>query len=193
MNMSKIQRLFRSKLPAGKAGTYLAATTTVAVLAAAASGLLTPANAHPDRNEGDLKELRDIYQKAQLYEVEQLEVGFHSATSYGGDIDALMALWADDCTLTSGTTVYSGKDAVRAVFAAGGGFTHYWVGLTPAFKLTADIHGDTADLSFQCDFVDPHVTPPTVQAEKLLYGTVKRVRGQWLFWHMTSAGASLEP
>jgi hypothetical protein len=189
--MNKIHKLYRPELLTGKVGAYLAATATVAILAAGVSSLLTRANARPHPDSQDLKELDETYQKAQLFEIDQLEVGFHRAGSYGGNIDAMMELWADDCTLTSGDTVFTGKDAVRAVFASGGGFTHYWVGLTPAFKLTADIHGDTADLSFECDFVDPNVTPAAVRAERILFGVVKKVRGQWQFWHMTSAAAPL--
>lgn len=189
--MKTMHKLFSSNVLTSKVGTYLAATATVAMLAAGVSALHTRAHARQSIDRDGLKELNETYQKAQLFEIDQLEVGFHRAGSYGGDIDAMMELWADDCTLTSGTTVFSGKDAVRALFASGGAFTHYWVGLTPAFKLTVDVHGDTADLSFQCDYVDPNTTPATVQAERVLFGVVKKVHGNWQFWHMTSAPASL--
>jgi hypothetical protein len=125
---------------------------------------------------------------AELYELEQ---AFHLAASYGGDIDAMMALWAEDCIMTSGTSVFTGKDAVRTAIAAGGPFHNYWVGLTPAFTITAEIHGDTADFSFQCAYVDPSVTPYVVRLNRGLSGTVKRVNGKWLLWHMDSHPATL--
>ena len=125
---------------------------------------------------------------AELYELEQ---DFHLAASYGGDIDAMMALWAEDCIMTSGTSVFTGKDAVRTAIAAGGPFHNYWVGLTPAFTITAYIHGYTADFSFQCAYVDPSVTPNVVRLNRGLSGTARRVNGKWLLWHMDSHPATL--
>jgi ketosteroid isomerase-like protein len=168
---------------------YLAATVTVAVLSLAANALSGRAKA--DSSPQDAPVLATIQQGVQLAQLHLLEEAFHQAGSYGGDIDAMMALWADDSTLTVGSTVFSGKDAIRAFFAAGGPFQHYWVGLTPAFKFTADIKGDTAQISFQCDYVDPSVTPAAVRLDRILAGTVKNVEGKWLFWQMASLPATL--
>jgi ketosteroid isomerase-like protein len=172
-----------------RVSTYLAATATVAVIAVASSAVVSLAHADPGRdcNHHDM----DDRTKALLYDLDQLEVQFHEAGSYGGDIDAMMALWADDCTLTGGGVVLKGKDAVRASFAAGGPFTHYWVGLTAAFKIAAEPHGDTADIYFECHYADPSVTPYVLRADRSLYGTVKKVHGKWLFWHMFGDAAPL--
>jgi hypothetical protein len=183
----KLNKIFSSDSLSGKFGTYLAATATVGLLALGAAVLLGRAKADSD----DLKELRVVYQKAQHFELNQLEKAFHLAGSYGGDLDLLATLWADDATLTVGTTVYTGKDAILAFFAAGGAFHNNWVGLTPAFKFTADIHGDTAEISFQCDYVDPSVTPAVVRLNRIMAGTVKKVRGNWLFWRMDNLPATL--
>jgi ketosteroid isomerase-like protein len=179
----------------GKLGTYLAATVTVGLLALGTNGLLMPARADSDCDHRALQELREMLQKSQLAELHQVEEDFHLAGSYGGDIDLEMSLWANDATLTIASTgaVISGKDAIRTFWTGAGPFTHYWVGLTPAFKLTADIHGDTAELSFQCVYVDPAVTPAVVAADAILTGTVKKVHGKWLLWHMTSLPATLQP
>jgi hypothetical protein len=53
----------------------------------------------------------------------------------------MMSLWADGSALTAGTNTYSGKDAIRAFFAAAGPFNHNWVGLTKAFVFSADVQG----------------------------------------------------
>jgi len=172
-------------------GAYLAATATVGVLALSAQALFSRAHADARWDQSDRAELAALVQKAQLYDISQLEVAFHRAGSYGGNLDAVMELWADDATFTSGTNVYSGKDAIRAVFGSGGAYTHYWVGLTPAFKLTTELHGGTAELSFQCDYIDPSVTPPVDRADRILRGVIKRVNGTWLFWHMESLPATL--
>ncbi len=179
----------RSSAKARQMTTYLAAGATVGILALAASGLV--GRAHADADPNGAEDMADIRSKAQLYELDQLEVQFHKAGSYGGDIEAMMALWADDCTLTSGGVTLSGKDAVRAAFASGGPFKHYWVGLTAAFKITAETHGDTAEIYFECHYADPSVTPYELRADRSLYGTVKKVNGKWLFWHMYGDAAPL--
>src|SRR5262249_44535257 len=73
-----------------------------------------------------------------LYE---LQAAFHAAASHGGDIEAMMALWADDSSLTVGSVIYSGKDAVRTFFATqSGAFKHSWVSLAPSPKTQFEIH-----------------------------------------------------
>ena len=189
--MKKIEMLFAANGALRKLSPYLAATAAVGLLALVSNTVPGTARADSPQHQKELAELIDIYQKVQLAELHQLEEAFHHAGSYGGDLDAMMALWAEDSTLTSGTNVYSGKNAIRGFFAAAGPFTHNWVGLTKAFVFTADIHGDAAELSFQCDYVDGSVTPAVVRANSILSGTVKKVRGQWLFLHMTAAPTSL--
>ena len=179
----------------GKFSTYLAATATVGLLALGTNSVLIPAQADSGRECREIQELRDILQKSQLAELHQVEEDFHLAGSYGGDLDLEMSLWANDATLTIVSTgaVISGKDAIRTFWTGAGPFNHYWVGLTPAFKLTADIHGDTAELTFQCVYVDPAVTPAVVVGDAILTGTVKKVHGKWLLWHMKSLPATLQP
>jgi hypothetical protein len=187
-------QLFISKPQIHRFGLYLAATATVAALALGAESLSSRAHADSPREHRqfhELDELTEMYQKLQLAELHQLEEAFHLAGSYGGDIEAMMALWPDNATLTVGANVLTGKDAIRAFFAAGGPFHNNWIGLTPAFKFTADVHGDSAQISFQCDYVDPSVTPPVVRLDRIMQGTVKKVHGKWLFWHMNNVPATL--
>jgi ketosteroid isomerase-like protein len=185
--MIKLDKLFTSGSWTGKMSTYLAATATVGMLTLGAAAWHN--RAHAERS--DLEEFENLALKAELYDINQIEVRFHKAGSYGGDIDAMMALWAEDCTFKTGGNIYSGKDAVRALFASGGGFTHYWVGLTAAFKISATPHGNTADIYFECHYADPSVTPYALRADRSLYGTIKRVNGKWLLWHMNGDAAPL--
>ena len=189
--MKNVEILFAANGALRRFSPYLAATAAVGLLALVANTVPGTARADSPQHQKELAELSDIYQKVQLAELHQLEEAFHHAGSYGGDLDAMMVLWAQDSTLTSGGTTYSGKDAIRGFFAAAGPFTHNWVGLTKAFVFTVDIHGDSAELSFQCDYVDGSVTPAAVRANSILSGTVKKVRGQWLFLHMTATPTAL--
>lgn len=189
--MNGINSLFASKNGFRQLNTYLAATITVGMLALAAGSLPGRLMARPGPKPGELQELNDVYQKVQLAELHQLEEAFHHAGSYGGNLDEMMSLWAEGSSITAGGVTHTGKDAIRTLFAAGGPFNHNWVGLTKAFVFTADIDGDRAQLSFQCDYVDGTVTPAVVRVNSVLSGTVKKIRGQWLFWDMTATPTSL--
>ena len=132
-----------------------------------------------------------IHHKADLGALHELEAAFHHAGSYGGNIEEMMSLWAEGSTFTSGPNTYVGKDAIRSFFLAAGPFQNNWVGLTKAFVFTADIHGDTAQISFQCDFADPSVTPAVIRANSNISGTVKKIHGEWFFWRITGSAAAL--
>ena len=181
--MKNLTKLHSPKALATTAGTYLAVIAILAVVAATAS-------ARPGRagTAGGPRE-RNSTQVAELYE---LQAAFHAAASYGGDIDAMMALWADDGSLTVGDALYSGKDAVRDFFANhSGAFKHDWVSLAPAFKTQFDIHGNTADIYFECHYADPSVTPYVLRSDISATGTAKKVNGTWLFENIVAGSAPL--
>ena len=115
----------------------------------------------------------------------------HGPNNDGCDPESCRDVLIENCTFNTGGNVYSGKDAVRTLFASGGPFTHHWVGLTAAFKISATPHGNTADIYFECHYADPSVTPYVLRADRNLYGTIKRVNGQWLLWHMNGDPAPL--
>ena len=163
--MNTLKKLHSPNALATTAGTYLAAIAIIAVVAVTASarpGRAGAAGGPRDRNNT---------QVAELYE---LQAAFHAAASYGGDIDAMMQLWADDGSLTVGDVVYSAKDGVRDFFANhSGAFKHDWVSLAPAFKTQFDIHGNTADIYFECHYADPSVTPYVLRSDLSATGTGK--------------------
>ncbi len=190
--MKRIQKLQVSRGMFRKFEMYLAAMATVGLLVLFGRGLSSiSAEADDGPRDGGEAELHDIYQKVQLAELHQLEEAFHKAGSYGGDLDLMMSLWPEGSSITAAGVTHTGKEAMRAFFAAGGPFNHNWVGLTKAFVFTADIHGETAQLSFQCDYVDGTVTPAVVRVNSVLSGTVRKINGQWLFWNMTATPVPL--
>jgi hypothetical protein len=181
--MNTLKQSISSSRLARMAGTYLAATVTVAVVALAASNLFSRASAAgaPDRENNT--------QVAELYE---LQAAFHHAASHGGDIDAMMALWADDSSITVAGVLYSGKDGVRDFFANhSGAFKHDWVSLAPSFETQFEIHGNTAELYFECHYADPSVTPYVIRSDVSATGTAKKVHGAWVFWNIVAGSAPL--
>ena len=181
--MKKLNQSFHANPLTRVVGTYLAATVTVAVIALAASNFLGRASAAGGADD------RNNTQVAELYE---LQAAFHHAASHGGDIDAMMALWAEDGSITVGGVLYNGKAAVRDFFANhSGAFKNNWVSLAPAFKTEFDIHGNTADIYFECHYADPSATPYVLRSDLSATGTVKKVNGTWLFWNIVAAAAPL--
>jgi hypothetical protein len=181
--MNTFKKLHMPNGPGTTARTYLAVTVVIAVTALTASALLGSARA-----AGGLK----AKNSAQLAELYELQAAFHAAASHGGDIDSMMQLWADDSSITVGRLLYSGKEGVRDFFANhSGAFKNDWVSLAPAFKTEFDIHGNTADLYFECHYADPSVTPYVLRSDISATGTAKKVKGLWVFWNIVAGTAPL--
>ena len=181
--MNTLKKLHKPNAIATTAATYLAVIAAIAVVAVTTSTPLGSARA-----AGGLKDKHG----AQLAELYELQAAFHAAASHGGDIDAMMQLWADDGSLTVGDVVYSGKDGVRDFFANhSGAFKHDWVSLAPAFKTQFDIHGNTADIYFECHYGDLSVTPYVLRSDISATGTAKKVNGTWVFWNIVAGSAPL--
>jgi len=83
--MNTLKKLHRPNAIARTAGTYLAVIAAIAVVAVTTSTPLGSARA-----AGGLKDKHSAH-LAELYE---LQAAFHAAASHGGDIDAMMQLWA---------------------------------------------------------------------------------------------------
>jgi ketosteroid isomerase-like protein len=152
--------------------------------AVGAAVLATPRLASADVSHGS-EHIGEIY---------QLQAAFHSAKSHQ-DIDLMVSLWADDCTITNAGTTISGKDAVRSFFLGSGSFKHHRISFVPSFKDQIDVRGNTAFLYFEChdvplDTDDPAGAPGTVVTHLTNFGTIRNVNGSWLYWHMHFGSAA---
>lgn len=125
----------------------------------------------------------------QAAEVLLLLSAVHEITSYNGNADtrsqhlaAWALLWAEDATFVINNTVtITGRDAIMAFFAGAPFFNNNWVGLTPSFRTEIDIHGNTAAVYLECIYLDQS---KIVVSERSLSGVLKKVNGNWRFWHM---------
>jgi hypothetical protein len=174
-----------------KLGTYLAATATVAMVGLATTAWLGHANAAPQPlQSGLVKEevalLLDIYDGAQVAEVDQLLADFHGDLSYGGNMTAMLSLWADNGSLTLNGVANNGKAGLQAFFASSGYFHNNWVSLAPEYKTQITVHGDTAEFSTQCVATDISVTPNVVKSVIQVTGVAEKVRGKWIFKSMNN-------
>ena len=124
----------------------------------------------------------------QIGEIYELQAAFHRAKSHQ-DIDLMASLWAEDCTFNNAGTIYRGRDAVRAFFLTTGSWSHQRISFVPSFKDQIEVSGDTAFLYFECHDVD--LASGAIVTHRYNAGTIRNVRGQWLFQDMHGGLAPL--
>ena len=185
--MKKINQSFGGTALAHGRRALLAGLTAVAVIAAFNSSLVSRARAgesgkgheeaFPEHHDNDVDEVADL---------DQLLADFHGALSYGGDITAMMALWADDSTLTFNGAPHVGKAAIQAFFTSGGYFLNDWISLAPEFKTQVNVRGKTASAVTQCVAIDLSVSPPVVKSVIQVNATMEKRDGVWFFTSMNN-------
>ena len=155
-----------------------------------ATSRLSGGNRDDDRGDANT-------QVAQLHE---LHAAFHEAQSYNADPvlraehrELMSGLWTDDATLTitDANIQAVGKAQIMAfweprLFAPN---TPNRVSLSPAFKTDFDVHGNTAEVYYECHIVDP--ATDKVLAHRAFSGTARKVRGDWMFQDIKIGPASL--
>ncbi len=133
----------------------------------------------------------DLQLKADTYDIEQIEVTWHKASSTK-DLDLMMSIWADNATATLGGKTYSGKDEIRQFFATVAApfkQENNWVSETPAYKIRVTVDGDRGTLYFECHYVD--VATKQVKSVVAADQTVARINGKWLITNLVSASPEL--
>jgi len=152
--------------------------------AAGAAALAVPALATADVSHGS----------EQIGEIYQLQAAFHRAKSHQ-DIDLMVSLWTDDCTVTVNGTTLAGRDAIRSLFLGSGSWKHHRISLVPSFKDQIQVQGDTAFLYFEChdvalDTDDPAGAQGALVTHLTNFGMIRKVADSWLFWQMHFGSAA---
>jgi hypothetical protein len=120
----------------------------------------------------------DDWKYKDLYDLKELHSAFHKAVSHAGinpttkaqALTDILALWADDGVIISGTVTYSGKGTPGTASCDPGAQTlcdfynnhagglvlgHDWVSLTPIFTESINLlDHQTAEIYFQCIYFD---------------------------------------
>ena len=129
---------------------------------------------------------------ANLYRIDQIEKTWHKAASKK-NLDLMMSLWAPKATATIGGKTYSGKRAIRGVFAKSGPFQpqNHWESDTPAYKIRTTVNGNKGTLYFECHYVDVDTgkVATAVGADQ----EVRKINGKWLIVNLTAATVTLKP
>jgi ketosteroid isomerase-like protein len=129
---------------------------------------------------------------AELYRIDQIEKTWHKAASRK-NVDLMMTLWAPKATFTIAGKTYTGKRAIRQVFAKAGPFQleNKWESDTPAYKIRITVNGDRGTLYFECHYID--VNTQKVAAAVGADQDVQKINGKWLITKAIASSVTLKP
>jgi hypothetical protein len=174
------------KLKKARINSRLATIASIGMVALGSACFVSRAHAgsHSEQERRGLQEVIELVQKAEVAELDQLAADFHGALSYGGNITAMMSLWADNSSFALNGTSHVGKAAIQAAFQSSGYFLNNWVSLAPEYKTVITVRGDRAEISTQCVAIDLNASPMVVKSVIQVNATCAKIRGKWLFTSM---------
>lgn len=128
--------------------------------------------------------------QAALYQIERIEKTWHRAASTK-NLDLMMSVWAPTATMTIGGTTYTGKRAIRDIFARAAPFQpeNHWISDTAAYRIRASVNGDKGTLYFECHFVD--VDTGKVASVTGNDQEVRKINGRWLITNLRASSVAL--
>jgi ketosteroid isomerase-like protein len=132
-------------------------------------------------------------QEADKWEIDQIEVKFHRATSHH-DINLMMSLWAPGAVFNIDQQTLTGKAQIRHWFLTENKAfmpSHHWESDTPSYKLRINLNGDKATMYFECHYIDPN-TGMVVAAAGVTH-SLQKINGQWLITNSAGSNAKLSP
>ena len=131
-------------------------------------------------SSGNSASEQETQEKADTYEISQIERSFHQAISKK-DIDELVGLFAQHATGTFGPgKTATGRQQIRTAWLGSRAWkpeTH-WLSDHPAWKLKVTVHGDRGTLHFECHFIDVNTNKVAEYTAGNL--DVAKIDGKWL-------------
>ena len=130
---------------------------------------------------------------ADLYQIDQIEVKFHRATSKH-DINLMMSLWAPGAVFNIDQQTLTGKAQIRHWFLTENKAfmpSHHWESDTPSYKIRIDLNGDRATMYFECHYIDTKTGK--IVATAGVTHTLQKINGQWLITNSAGSTATLSP
>ena len=152
-------------------------------------GVLIAGNGAWGRGSG--ASLAKIQREANLYEIDQIEVNWHKATSTK-NLDLMMSTWARTATATIAGQTYRGKAAIRAFFAKAAPFQrqNHWASDTATYKIRTTVNGNSGTLYFECHYID--VDTGKVAASVGADQDVRKINGKWLITKLIASSVTLK-
>ena len=168
-------------------------TLVTAAVAAVVAALVVPLTALGGTSAKVSAVSARTQNEADLYEIDQIEVNFHKATSTH-NLNLMMSLWAPGAVFNIGQATLTGKEQIRHWFAtqnAAFAPTNHWESDTPSYKIRVNLQGDKATMYFECHYIDPK-TAKVVHLAGVTH-TLQKINGKWLITNSASSNATLSP
>ena len=136
-----------------------------------------------------------LQRMADLYQIDQVEVKFHRATSRH-NLKLMMSLWAPGAVFNIDQQTLTGKGQIRNWFKTENKAfkpNHHWESDTPSYKLKVHLNGDHATEYFECHYIKPNadLTKARVMAIAGVTHTMQKVNGKWLITNSAGSTATL--
>jgi ketosteroid isomerase-like protein len=134
-----------------------------------------------------------VQREADLYEIDQVEVKFHRATSTH-DLNLMMSLWAPGAVFNIDQQTLTGKAQIRNWFATENKAfmpSHHWESDTPSYKIRISLNGNKATMYFECHYIDTKTS--RVAAVAGVDHRLQKINGKWLIVDSAGAPATLSP
>jgi ketosteroid isomerase-like protein len=174
-----------------KARIFAPASTLLA--AGVVAALVVPFSAFGGTSRHASSKTASMERQANLYEIDQIEVKFHRATSHH-NLNLMMSLWAPGAVFDIDQQTLTGKAQIRHWFATENKAfmpQNHWESDTPTYKEKIHLFGDKATFYFECHYIDPKTA--SVVALAGVTHTMQKINGKWLITNSAGSTATLSP
>ena len=174
-----------------KAHTIVRARTLLA--AGVVAALVVPFSAFGSTSSHASSKSASLQRQANLYEIDQIEVKFHRATSHH-NLNLMMSLWAPGAVFDIEQQTLTGKSQIRHWFAhENRAFmpANHWESDTPTYKMKIHLFGDKATFYYECHYIDPQTAKVVALAG--VTHTLQKIKGKWLITNSAGGAATLSP
>lgn len=134
--------------------------------------------------------ISSLERQANLYQIDQIEVKFHRATSTH-NLKLMMSLWAPGSVFDIDQQTLVGKAQIKHWFATDNKAFQprdHWQSDTPSYKIKIHLNGDKATMYFECDYIDPKTD--SVVASAGVTHDLQKLKGKWLITNSTGSTAT---
>jgi SnoaL-like domain len=176
-----------------KVRTLVRARTLLA--AGIVAALVVPFSAFGGTSSHTSAKTASLQKLANMYEISQIEVKFHRATSTH-NLNLMMSLWAPGAVFNIDQQTLTGKAQIRHWFATENPAfmsNHHWESTTPTYKEKIHLTGDKASLYFECVYINPNADLPKARVMAIAGVThqLQKINGKWLIVDSSGSPAYL--
>jgi len=162
------------------------------LLAGVVAALVVPLSALGGTSSRAAAKTATWQRQANLYQIDQIEVKFHRATSTH-NLKLMMSIWAPGAVFNIDEQTLIGKAQIKHWFATQNKAfmpANHWESDTPTYKDWIHLNGSRATMYFECHYIDP-ATSKVVALAGVTH-TLQKLHGKWLITNSTGSYATLK-